>query len=91
MLRSLQKYKKQHKVAAALLLLAACLALAWFTLNTPEQGRNLVVTTMEKDSALFFATERDISALAHDVHAGAASSIGLASEFALVSLLNGDR
>jgi cell division protease FtsH len=40
---------------------------------------------------LFFATERDISALAQSAKTGAAKSIGLSTEYALVSLENGGR
>jgi hypothetical protein len=69
--------------------LAASVALVWFTIHTPERGKNPLVTMMEKDSALFFATERDITALAHDAKTGAAKSIGLSMEYALVSLNDG--
>ncbi|MCE9640075.1 MAG: AAA family ATPase, partial [Betaproteobacteria bacterium] len=71
------------------LALAASIALVWFTINTPELGKNPLVTTMEKDSALFFATERDITTLAQDAKAGAATSIGLSKDYALVSLHDG--
>ena len=90
MLNSLLKYKKHHvKFAGFFLALAAALTLAWFTVNTPEQGKNPLVASMEKDSALFFATERDITALAQDAKTGAAKSIGLSTEYALVSLNDG--
>jgi len=88
---TLLKYKKQLKVAGAILALAASLILVWFTIHAPERGRNALVTGMEQDSALFFATERDISALAQDAKSGAAKSIGLSAEYALVSLENGGR
>ena len=91
MLRSFEKYKKPLAIAGAILLFAACLTLAWFSFNTPEQGRSPVATAMEKESALFFATERDLSALARDVQNGTAASIGLSPQFALVSLGNGGR
>ena len=91
MLRSFEKHKKPLAIAGAILLFAACLTLAWFSFNAPEQGRSPVATAMEKDSALFFATERDLSALARDVQNGAAASIGLSPQFALVSLSSGDR
>lgn len=42
---------------------------------------------MEKDSALFFATERDIIALAHDAKTGAATSIGLSRDYAQIAKL----
>ena len=89
MLKSLLKYKNHLKFAGVLLALAASFALVWFTINTPERGRNPLVTAMEKDSALFFATERDITALAQDAKTGAAKSIGLSTDYALVSLNNG--
>jgi cell division protease FtsH len=89
LLRSLFNYKNRLKLAGVFLALAASLTLGWFTINTLEQGRNPLVTAMEKDSALFFATERDITALAQDAKTGAAKSIGLSTEYALVSLNNG--
>ena len=89
MINSLFKYRNQLKLAGIFLALAASLALVWFTINTPERGRNPLVTTMEKDSALFFATERDITALAQDAKSGAAKSIGLSMDYALVSLNDG--
>ena len=85
------KYKKQLKVAAALSALLASLLLVWFTIQAPERGRNALVTSMEQDSDLFFASERDISALARDAKSGAAKSIGLSAEYALVSLADGSR
>ncbi|MDB5807918.1 MAG: cell division protein FtsH, partial [Betaproteobacteria bacterium] len=91
MLRSLEKHKKTLTIAGLLLLIAACCALAWFTFNSPEQGKNAIVTAMEKESTAYFATERDISALARDVKTGAAAHIGLSPQFALVSMHNGDR
>jgi cell division protease FtsH len=87
----LLKYKNRLKFTGVFLALAASLALVWFTINTPERGRNPLVTTMEKDSALFFAAERDITALAQDAKTGAAKSIGLSTEYALVSLNDGGR
>lgn len=89
MLKSLLKYKSHLKFAGVFLALAASFTLVWFTINTPERGRNPLVTTMERDSALFFATERDITALAQDAKTGAAKSIGLSMDYALVSLNDG--
>ncbi len=89
MLNSLLKYKNQLKIAAVMLAFAASIALVWFTVNTPELGKNPLVTAMEKNSALFFATERDITALAHDAESGAAASIGLSMDYALVTLKDG--
>lgn len=83
------KSKYSLKLAGALCALAASLALVWFTVNTPEQGTNPLVSAMEKDSALFFANERDITALSHDARTGAASSIGLSPDYALVTLNDG--
>ncbi len=91
MFKSLQKYKKYLKSAGAGILFAASFALVYLTVNAPERGRNPLVTSMENNSALFFASERDISALASDAQTGNASAIGLSPEFALVSLHNGDR
>jgi cell division protease FtsH len=91
LLNALLKYKKSHlKLAGVFLALVASLTLAWFTINTPEQGKNPLVSAMVKDSALYFATERDITALAQDARTGAATTIGLSMEYALVSLNNGD-
>src|SRR3954466_217014 len=91
MLRSFEKHKKPLVIAGLILLCIAGLTLAWFSFNAAEQGRNPIATAMEKDSALFFATERDLSALARDVQDGAAASVGLSSQFALVNLANGER
>ncbi len=91
MFKSMQKYKSHLKAAASVLVLAASVMLVWFTINAPERGRNALVTSMEMNSDLFFATERDISALANDTKTGAAESIGLASEYALVGLHSGER
>jgi cell division protease FtsH len=89
MLKSLLKYKNHLKLGGVILALAASIALVWFTVNTPELGRNPLATALEKDSALFFATERDITALAQDAKTGAARSIGLSTDYALVSLNDG--
>lgn len=91
MIRSLLKYKKQLKSLCALLLFAASIALVWFTVNAPERGRDAASVAMERESALFFATERDLTALARDVKTGAAARIGLSAEYALVQLADGGR
>jgi cell division protease FtsH len=91
MLRSFEKHKKPLAVAGAIVLVAACLTLAWFSFNAPEQNRNPAATAMEKESAQFFAKENDLSTLARDVQSGAAGSVGLSPQFALVSLANGNR
>src|SRR5262245_23383684 len=46
---------------------------------------------MEKESERYFATERDFSALAQDARSGAARSIGLSANYALVDLADGNR
>jgi cell division protease FtsH len=92
LLNLLLKYKKSHlKSVGGFLALAVLLTLAWFTVNAPEQGKNVLVTAMEKDSALFFATERDINTLVEDARTGAAASIGLSKEYALVRRNDGGR
>ena len=91
MLQSLLKRKGTLKGAGLALALVACVALAWFSLNVPERGRDPFAAAMEQDSALYFATERDITALAQDAKTGAARSIGLSAEYALVSLNDGGR
>ena len=90
MFKSLLK-PKHLKWGAAMLSLAALTALVWFTVHAPQPGKDPQAQMMEKESAAFFAVERDISALARDVRTGAAGSIGLASGYALVSLTDGGR
>jgi cell division protease FtsH len=91
MLKSLLKHKGPLKIAGLAFALAASLVFAWFTVHTPERGRDPIAAAMEENSALYFATERDITALAQDAKSGAASSIGLSAEYALVSLKDGGR
>src|SRR4051794_32342889 len=91
MLRSFEKHKKALAIAGVVVLIAACAALAWFSYHAPQQNRNPAATAMEKESVLFFAKESDLSTLARDVQSGAAGSVGLSPQFALVSLANGDR
>src|SRR3954469_8197311 len=91
MLRSLEKHKKPFTIGAVILLLIGCGALVWFSINSPEQGKNPVVASMEAESASYFLTERDISTLARDVRTGAATTIGLSPQYALASLHNGER
>jgi cell division protease FtsH len=91
MLSTLTKNKGPLKGAGFALILVASVALVWFTVYTPERGRDPVATEMEEDSALYFAVERDITALAQDAKTGAARSIGLSGEYALVGLNNGGR
>src|SRR5262245_12515933 len=90
MLKSLLK-PRTLKIAGAVLALAASLALVWFTVTAPERGKDPQVVAMGKQSALFFAVERDLTALAQDAQSGAARSIGLSAEYALVSLADGGR
>jgi len=77
------------KAVAVSLALLATMALAWFTVNAPERGRAPAAQAMEKNSALYFASERDISALARDAKSGAAQSIGLSADYVLVGLKDG--
>lgn len=91
MLRSWEKHKKAFVIAAILLLAAACLAVAWLSKDAPQQGRSPVVTAMENESAQYFATERDLSALARDLKSGAARNVGLSLQYALVELADGGR
>jgi cell division protease FtsH len=90
MLKSLLKPKSMKLIGAALAL-AASFALVWYTVYAPERGKDPQVTAMETESARFFAVERDITALARDASSGAAQSIGLSTEYALVSLKDGGR
>jgi cell division protease FtsH len=90
-LNSLFGKKNPAKAAMILLAVFASLALAWFTATAPERGRSPQVAAMEAESALYFATERDIGALAQDARSGAAANIGLSTEYALVGLANGGR
>jgi cell division protease FtsH len=91
MLKTLLKRKGPRKGAAIALALVAVAALAWSVANTPDRGRDPLAASMEQNSAPFFATERDITALAQDAKTGAALSIGLSAEYALVSLRDGGR
>ncbi len=87
----LTKHRGPFKGIGLALVLAASVALAWFTINTQERGRDPLAVAMEENSALYFATERDMTALAQDAKTGAALSIGLSAEYALVSLKDGGR
>src|SRR5678816_1221883 len=91
MLRTLLKHKGPLKGAGLALALIASVTLAWFTINAPQRGRDPRAAAMEENSALYFAIERDITALAQDAKTGAARSIGLSAEYALVSLSDGSR
>lgn len=91
MFESLLKHKRSLRIAGAALIIGGLLTLAWFTVHAPERGRDARATAMEKDSEGFFAAERDFSALAHDAASGAARSIGLSADYALVDLKNGSR
>ena len=79
------------KACGLALIAAAAITLAWFTINAPERGHNPLASDMEKNSALYFANERDMTALVSDARTGAARSIGLAADYALVSLGDGGR
>lgn len=91
MLKSLFANKKHWKTAALAIALVATVLLVWFTVTADEPNRNAVAVSMEEESAAFFATERDFSALAQDVRTGNAMSVGLSAEYALVSRNDGSR
>lgn len=91
MLSYLLKFKRPLKRVLAVLLVAASLALAWFTIHAPERGRNALVTAMEEDSERYFAVERDMGTLAQDARSGAAAGIGLSPKYALVGLRDGSQ
>src|SRR4029079_16620578 len=71
--------------------IAAVAALAWFTFTTPERGHDPLATDIEKNSALYFAIERDMTRLVHDAKAGTARTIALTDQYALVTLDDGSR
>jgi len=89
--KSLFKHNRAVKLGGGALALAATLALVWFTIHAPQRGRDPQVVAMERDSAQFFAVERGIAALAHDAQTGAAQSVGLSADYALVHLKDGVR
>ena len=91
LIRSLLKQKKHWVRGLAAVAFAGCVALAWFTVQAPERARNARSVAMEAESASYFAAERDVTALGQDVRTGAAASIGLSSEYALVRLRDGGR
>ena len=90
-MKALFTRRKSWKFAWAVLAVAASAALLWFTVTADEPGRNQVALEMEAQSATYFATERDFSALARDVKTGNAKSVGLSAEYALVALGDGTR
>jgi cell division protease FtsH len=91
LLKSLFSNKKHLRTAICVLALLATGLLVWFTITADEPNRNPVAVSMEDQSAAFFATERDFSALAQDVRTGNAKSVGLSAEYALVSRNDGSR
>ena len=91
MLKTLFSNKKVWKAGGAVVALLASAALIWFTITADQPGRNAVAAQMEAQSASFFATERDFSALARDVKTGNAKSVGLSAEYALVALNDDSR
>ena len=91
MFESWLKNKRALRNAGIALIVGGALTLGWYTVNAPERGRDARSTAMEKNSEGYFATERDFSALAHDAHSGAARSIGLSADYALVDLKDGGR
>lgn len=64
------KYRKELKLGAALVALAASFLLVWLTLTAPERGRDPRVTAMEKESDTFFRVEGGITGLAEDLKLG---------------------
>jgi cell division protease FtsH len=90
MLRTLLK-RRPLKALGLTLALIATAALAWSTIHAPQRGRDPRAAAMEQNAALHFALERDITALAQDARTGAAHSVGLSAEYALVSLKDGGR
>ncbi len=91
MLKTLFSNKKVWKAGGAVVALLASAALIWFTITADEPGRNAIAAQMEAQSASFFATEHDFSALARDVKTGNAKSVGLSAEYALVALNDDSR
>src|SRR5262249_45341326 len=61
------------------------LVLVWFTIDAPKPDRSPLALQMEKNSAFYFSTERDIATLMRDARSGAATSIGLSADYALVN------
>ena len=91
MLNALTKHRKLLKRIALVVLCASLVILVWLTVQAPERGRDARITTMEAESATYFAAERDLGALATDARTGAARHIGLAAEYALVQRTDGSR
>jgi cell division protease FtsH len=91
MLRTLLNRKGLRRGAGIALALAATAVLAWLAVNTPQRGRDPLAVAMEEQSSLYFATEHDITRLSRDAKTGAALSIGLSAEYALVGLRDGER
>jgi cell division protease FtsH len=91
LLKTLFSNKKLMKAVWTLLAITLASVLVWMTVTADEPGRNTVAAAMENESSLFFATERDFSALAQDVKSGNAKSVGLSTEYALVALNDGSR
>ncbi|HKU70478.1 MAG TPA: AAA family ATPase [Burkholderiales bacterium] len=91
MLSSWWREPGQAKAAALAAGIIAAAALAWFTFTTPERGHDPLATDMEKNSALYFAVERDMTRLVQDANAGTARTIALTDHYALVNLDDGSR
>jgi cell division protease FtsH len=85
----------KHKKLLVRILAAASVvtvgALTWYTVHAPERARNPLAVSMERESAAYFAAERDLTALAQDARNGAAAGIGLSAEYVLVSRHDGTR
>jgi cell division protease FtsH len=91
MLKTLLNLKGPLQGVGLALVLVASVTFAWLTIHTPQQGRDALAVAMENHSALYFAAERDMTALARDASTGAALGIGLSADYALVSLKDGGR
>ena len=85
------KHKKLVLRALLVVSIAAVGSLAWYTAKAPERARNALAVSMERDSASYFGTERDLTALAQDARSGAAAGIGLSDKYALVNMADGTR
>lgn len=91
MIDSLLKHKKpivRGSIAVATLAFAV---LAWFTLHAPERARHPQAVAMEAESPSYFAAERDLTTLAQHVQSGAATAVGLSTDYALVRTQDGTR
>jgi cell division protease FtsH len=91
LLDSLRKYRKTLKRASLALAFAASFALIWFTVNAPEPGKDPQATAMQEQADSFFIVERGVTSLAEDLRSGAAKTVGLSQNYALVALKDGGK